>query len=94
MEVTPGWKSSEFWLHLAAHFVPGLLAAVVAAFAPDSPAAVASVAAITSVASHYAAGQYADNRTALKQAATDAAQAAVTTVLSQAVPAPGPDEHK
>lgn len=58
--VTPGWKTSEFWLHLLAN-----APAVAAIFLPASSTALIAITAL----SHLAAAFYSAQRSGLKAAA-------------------------
>lgn len=61
-----GVATSEFWLHLLATVAPAIVVPVINAVAPGEPWAMAVVACITSLASHFGATQYSANRTELK----------------------------
>ena len=58
--VTPGWKTSEFWLHLIA-YAP----AIAAIFLPQSSVILLGITAV----SHLAASAYSANRSGVKIAA-------------------------
>ncbi len=74
--VKSGIKTSEFWIHMVAHFAPMLAAYLMNTFCPGAPIATAAVAIVSMVAGQFGASQYSDDRTAVKQA--------VTSLISQA----------
>jgi hypothetical protein len=65
----PGWKTSEFWLHLVAIVLP-VVAAVVSPLlvATANPVGIAAAALLTSLAANYGASQYSAARTEVKLA--------------------------
>lgn len=80
--VTPGWKTSEFWLHILAQ-VPTVLALFLGA---SNPITIAVAAAGT-----LASGIYTFSRSGLKSDALTAAASAAATAAAAALNQASPD---
>lgn len=84
--VTPGWKTSEFWLHIIAQ-LPSVLAVFLGASSPIVIAVAAAGGLASSVYTFSRSGLKSD---ALTAAASAAASAAADALAKATPPAPAP----
>ena len=83
-DLTPGWKTSEFWLHMAAIVVPAALGALQGQL---NPALLGVLGALGSLL----AAKYGDRRADLKEQHLEAQSAIAQAAASLRLPPPSLD---